>query len=295
MAFTNFKPEVWSKQLLLDRDTKCVGIQNSWRAFEGEIKQTGDRVHIQGLGGATIKDLPSNGVLDDPEGIEDSSLVLEITEKKYINFKIDDIDKMQSNTDAMQAVISKTSNNLAVLQDSFVYGLAKATPGLTVDAYSAEANYLSTTNVFNYITNALAFLQTSQIMGPGEVRIELHPYVFQKLQLALLMKTNPNNQDAKNGYQGDIFGCKVFISNAIPVTDGSGNTVAAGSAGAIYHNIIRTGEAVAFAEQKSINFKAYDIEKGFGEGIKGYCLYGGKVVKPKELVVLKSILKAETF
>lgn len=30
MSFTNFKPEVWSSQLLLDRDKRVVGVQNSW-------------------------------------------------------------------------------------------------------------------------------------------------------------------------------------------------------------------------------------------------------------------------
>jgi len=66
-----------------------------------------------------------------------------------------------------------------------------------------------------------------------------------------------------------------------------------GSANAIYNNIIRTNEAVAFAEQKAINFKAYEIEKGFGEGIKGFTLYGAKVVKPAELVCIRAKIGLE--
>jgi hypothetical protein len=292
MSFTNFKPEVWSSQLLLDRDVKVVAVQNSWRLFEGEIKNAGDRVHIQGLTGATIKNLPSNGLIDDPEGIEDQSLELFIDQKKYINFKVDDIDKIQSDGDAMLAIIRKTSNNLAAMQDQYIYSIAKAAAGLTVDAFTT-GNELTSKNILTYLSNALAFIRSSNVYDNGEIFFEVHPYIFQRLQLAFTMIGQPNNTEIKNGYRGPLFGCQIYESNNILVTDTNGNAVAPGSAGAIYHNLIRTGEAVAFAEQKSINFKAYEIEKGFGEGVKGYTLYGAKVVKPKELVVLKAKLGTE--
>lgn len=293
MSFSNFKPEVWSSQLLLDRDVKVVGVQNCWRLFEGEIKNCGDRVHIQGLTGATIKDLPENGAIDDPEGISDQSLELFIDQKKYINFKVDDIDRVQSNTDILRAIIGKTSNNLAAMQDRFVYGVANAAPGLVVDA-TAAGSELTSKNVLAYLSDALAFIRSGNVYDNGEIFLEVHPYVFQKLQLAFTMIGQQNADEIKNGYRGPLFGCSVFESNAIPVTDDAGNPVAAGTAGAVYHNFVRTGEAVAFAEQKAIDFKAYDIEKGFGEGIKGFTLYGAKVVKPSELVLLKSKLGAET-
>ncbi|MDR3552400.1 MAG: hypothetical protein P4L75_04675 [Clostridia bacterium] len=292
MSFANFKPEVWSSQLLLDRDVKVVGVQNSWRLFEGEIKDFGDRVHIQGLTGATIKDLPSSGAIDDPESIEDQSLELFIDQKKYINFRVDDIDTVQSNADMMRAIIGKTSNNLAVLQDRFVYSVAKAAPGLVVDA-AASGKELTSKNILGYLSDALAFIRSGSVYDNGEIFLEVHPYVFQRLQLAFTMIGQQNANEIKNGYRGPLFGCSVFESNAIPVTDSEGNTAAAGSDGAIYWNFIRTGEAVAFAEQKSINFRAYEIEKGFGEGIKGYTLYGAKAVKPSELVCLKAKLGTE--
>lgn len=292
MGFENFKPEIWSTQLLIDRDVKVVGVANSWRLFEGLIKNTGDRVHIQGLVGATIKDLPQNGQIDDPEGIEDESMVLYIDQKKYINFKIDDIDAVQSNADAMRAIIAKTSNNLAAMQDNFVYNLAAAGAGMTIDAFSS-GNELTSKNILNYLSGALAFIRSSNVYDNGDIFLEVHPYIFQKLQLAFASLGQPNTATLQNGYRGPLFGCSVYESSNIPVTDSSGNPVAAGAAGAVYHNLIRTNEAVAFAEQKAIDFKAYEIEKGFGEGIKGYTLYGAKVVKPGELVCLKAAAGAE--
>lgn len=292
MSFANFKPEVWAAQLLIDRDARAVGVQNSWRLFEGNIAKTGDRVHITGLTGATIKNLPTTGVIDDPEGIEDESLELYITEKKYINFKVDDIDRIQSNSDAMRAIIAKTSNNLAVMQDSFIYKLAKDSAGKTVDA-TASGSELNSKNILSHLSSALAFIRSSNVYDNADILFEVHPYVFQKLQLAFTMLGQPNSDEFKNGYRGPLFGCRVFESNSIPVTDKDGNPATPGTADAIYHNIIRTGEAVAFAEQKAIQFKAYEIEKGFGEGVKGFTLYGAKVVKPKEVVCLKAKIGAE--
>jgi hypothetical protein len=289
MSFANFKPEVWSSQLLLDREARAVATQNCWKLFEGNISRTGDRVHIQGLSGASIKDLPVNGVIDDPEGIEDESLELVIDQKKYINFKVDDIDKIQSNADAITAIIGKTANNLAAMQDSYIYGIAKDAAGKVIDA-TASGNELSSSNVLEYLSDALAFIRSSNVYDNGDIFFEVHPYVFSKLQLAFTMIGQGSTQIGKNGYRGPLFGCNVFESNAIPVTDAEGNPVAAGTAGAVYHNIIRTKEAIAFAEQKSIDFKAYEIEKGFGEGVKGYTLYGAKVVKPQELVCLKAVI-----
>lgn len=289
MSFANFKPEVWSSQLLLDRDSKVVGVQNCWKLFEGDISRTGDRVHIQGLNGATIKDLPSTGVIDDPEGIEDESLELFIDQKKYINFKVDDIDRIQSNADIIKAIIGKTSNNLAVMQDKFVYGIAKDSAGKVIDAASS-GNELTSKNILSYLSDALAFIRSSDVYDNGDIFFEVHPYVFSKLQLAFTMIGQGDTTVGKNGYRGPLFGCSVFESNSIPVTDAKGNPAAAGSEGAVYHNIIRTGEAIAFAEQKSIDFKAYEVEKGFGEGVKGFTLYGAKAVKPRELVCLKAAI-----
>lgn len=292
MSFASFKPEVWSTQMLLDRDAKVVGVQNSWRLFEGSINKTGDRVHIQGLAGASIKDLPTSGVIDDPESIEDASLELYIDQKKYINFRVDDIDRIQSNTDAMQAIIAKTSNNLAVLQDTYLYNLARGQAGKLIDA-TASGDELTSKNVLAYLSDALAFIRSGSVYDNGEIFFEVHPYIYQKLQLAFTLMGQQGGDAYKNGYRGPLFGCSVYESNCIPVTDMSGNPVAAGSADAVYHNLIRTGEAVAFAEQQSIDFKAYEIEKGFGEGIKGFTLYGAKVVKPAELVCLRAKIGAE--
>lgn len=289
MSFANFKPEIWSTQLLLDRDTAVVGVKNSTRQYENELKK-GEIIHIKGLNGATIKDLPDNGIIDDAEEIEDTALDIQITEKKYINFKVEDIDKVQADSDQMQNIIHRTANNLAIMQDNYVYGLAKNGAGKTIDATSTK---LSSANIFDFLNEAFAYIRSSNVFNGGEMFVEMHPYVMTKLQKAFTMLGQTNNAEIKNGYRGPYAGSQVYETNVLSPVNSDGIPVAPGTESAIYPIIVRTKDAVAFVEQKSIAFKPYEIERGFGDGIKGYCLYGGKVIRPKELVVINAVLENE--
>lgn len=285
MSWKNFIPEAWSKTVLKDRDTKTIAVQNSWRAFQGDIASVGDRVHIQGIKGATIFTYDPTAKLGDPEVLEDDSMELIIDQKKSVNFGVKDIDKAQMNVQTMGMVQAKTANNLAIIQDQFVYGLAKNLTGIkTIDAYTAP---IVKANALPYIAQLIAWLNTNNV-DSSEVFLELHPYVYQKLTLALTLQMLPNQTTLTNGYRGDILGVHVYESNTIPFDDGSGGAIAVDSANAVFYNVIRTQEAIAFAEQKSMNYEAYRPQNDFMDAIKGYNLYGGKVVKPKEIAILKA-------
>lgn len=292
MSYANFKPEIWSTNVLMGRDAATVAVQNSWRQFDGDIKKGGDRVHVAGLNGATIQDLPSNGLLADPEIISDSGLEIVVDQRKYINFAVDDIDQMQSTVDLMTPITQKTGKNYATMQDSFIYSLAvNAVPAggaMEVNAYGSIA---TATTILGSISTAIAMLQSNNADSP--ILVELHPFVFQLINQAVLAQGNPNADTLKNGWKGPLLGADTYVSSLIKCTsDAAGQTpVAAGTAGAIYHCIVRTQEAIAFAEQKAIDFKPYSPEKRFGDAIKGYGVYGGKVTRPSELVALRVKVK----
>ena len=54
---------------------------------------------------------------------------------------------------------------------------------------------------------------------------------------------------------------------------------------------IKTKNAIAFANPMT-HTEAYRPEKSFSDAIKGFTLYDGKVVRPKEMVVLNCKLAA---
>jgi hypothetical protein len=285
MAFTNFKPEIWSTKLLMARDIATIAVQNSWRQWEGDIKAAGDRVHIAGLSGATIKDF-TNITIDDPEQIADQSMELVIDQRKYVNFEDEDVDKLQSNIPVMASITKKTGNNYAVVQDQFVYNMALDGAGKTVDAYSTLTTKL---NIMDVLSQTFAWIKSNGVTLYGDVFCELHPYIFQLIQSAVMNVQLPNDSVVTNGYKGKLWDSMIYETSVIPCTSDVAGTipVAPGTAGAYYHCIARTNEAIAFAEQKAMNFESYRKEKGFADGIKALGLYGGKVVRPAELAVIK--------
>lgn len=296
MAFTNFVPEIWSKSLLLAKDKKVVAVQNCWRQFEGDIKNTGDRVHITGLTGATVKSLPASGTIDDPEEINDSGMDLIIDQKKYVNFGVGDVDKIQAAGDVMPAIQGKTANNYAIAQDSFVYQMALAAAIASGSTIKVVPGTLTSKNVLDLLGQCQAAIESNDVLSDGDIMVELNPWVFQKFKLAFAMYGQPNNDAIANGYDGNWFGSKIFHTNTIPVTSDPGGTtpVAAGTANAYYWNIVRTQEAISFAEQKSMSMEAYRPEKKFMDAIKGFGLYGGKITRPSELVIFKVQLGTES-
>lgn len=284
MSIANVKPEIWSTTLLQARDAKTVAVQNSWRNFDGDIKKAGDKVHVAGLSGATIKDLPTSGVIDAAEDIVDESMEIVVDQKKYINFKVNDLDAMQSHIDAKNPVMQKTGNNYAANQDKFIY--SKALDGVPTGNIVSLSS-ASATNILAKIGYISALLKSNN--ADGNIMAELHPFVYQLIWQAIVANGNPNNDTLVNGFRGNLNGIDVYEAPLIPCTsDAAGATpVNPGTASAYYQCVFRTQEAIAFAEQKAIDFEPYRVELGFADGLKGYGVYGAKVTRPSELAILR--------
>ncbi len=105
MAITNFIGEVWAAQILQSLQKSLVygqaGVIN--RDYEGDVKGKGDTVRITAHGPITIDNYNKVTGIGDPEELDDASATLEITQAKYFNFRIEDIDKAQMNVRLMES------------------------------------------------------------------------------------------------------------------------------------------------------------------------------------------------
>ena len=285
MAYNNFIPEIWSRQVLTDRDKVTVAYQNSTKQWEGEIKGPGSKVRIMGIGGATVNDYYKFG--DDRhqdlnlEVLTDESTMLEITEQKSISFMVDDIDKLQSNADVMAPIMKKTANNMAVAMDKFIY--SKATDSGTIITQTGVTH----TNIFSYLTKAIAsVMKAGDIADVSELTLELDPWILRLITLADIAFGNTNNGTISNGYQGTILGVKTFVTNNLIIGTPNANE---------YFGLLRTNQAIAAAEQLSKMTPGDVGVKGFGEYVKGLHLYGAKMIKPKESCLLDFTIADETL
>ena len=109
---SNFISEVWSQKLTALLDKSGVMMQCVNRNYEGEIKNSGDTVHIRTFGDVNVKDYAGSISYDD---LTSPMQTMTIGQKKYFAFKVDDITKAQTNIDIMSGYIerAKVSIDLA--------------------------------------------------------------------------------------------------------------------------------------------------------------------------------------
>lgn len=277
MSYNNFISTVWSEKIQRERERAVVAAALCWKDFEGEIKAVGDTVRINGVSRPTIGTYTKNSTSIVPENLEDNSQTLSITQSDYFAFEVDDIDKRQGKGDIMAATMQEASAALAETEDSFIYGLYGGAK-TTIDCAS-----LTSATTISKVTAALKTLWGYNVPKTEEIYLEVSPSFLEKLLLADIKMMTPNDGILKNGFAGVIpsLGLKVYMSNGV-YNDGTYD-----------YCFVRTRKAIAIADQFS-KIEPYRPESSFSDAVKGLHLYGAKVLRPKELVVLKASYAAET-
>lgn len=268
MSYNNFKATVWSKYIQLELERKCILADWCNKKFEGEAKHN-ETVKILGVGDPTIGDY-TGASIGTPETIDDSSVFMKIDQAKYFNFMIDDIDKAQARPGLMEAILTNTTRKMASVRDKFVAEKA-------VDAgLKSESLKISTpTEAKNAIDDGILKLRENDVEVNMEVVIEIPYFIYLLFKDKLVeLKTN-NDELIKKGIVGMYDNCFVRTSNNLynDETD--------------THCMIRTKDAIAFAGgiDKTEPYRPQDL---FSDAMKGLNTFGGKVVRPKEIYVIKA-------
>src|SRR5574344_779162 len=121
MAYDVFVPEIWSQKLTTMLDKNCVMLQCVNRNWEGEIKNQGDKVKIITPAAVTISTVSSSNITYNE--LSPTSQDLEIDQKKFFAFKINDISAAQANQSIMEAHLQEAKKALEVVQDSYLLGM----------------------------------------------------------------------------------------------------------------------------------------------------------------------------
>ena len=266
MALTNFISTVWSETLLSHMDKKYIAVANCNREFEGDIKNRGDRVKICGIGDINIFDYTKNVEFEnDAQELSDVTKTLMIDQAKAFNFRIDDIDRAQSEPRLMDAAVKNAAAALANTADKYIFSLCSKAGNSITSSATIE-------NILGLIIDARTKLLEANVCDPGDIVVEVSPAVG---SLILKNKINVANTDTvlESGCIGYVAGCKVYVSNNVVVE------------GNVHKCMARSKRAIAFAEQLS-EIDAYRPEKRFADAVKGLHLYGAEVIYPSEMVRL---------
>lgn len=221
----------------------------------------------------TVKDyVPGTAIEKEYISVTDQTLKLD--QYKYFNIAIDDIAKAQSVPGAMEATAKEGTLALSEEGDKYVASLiATAYTGAEVSKLTAGA--VTKTNAVEKLEEAFAVLYGNNCRVTDTYHAEVCPKYFTALRQNLTELFTNNVEMAKKGYIGKYGNALVSIENLLPTGDDGANVL----------NVLRTSRAIAFAEQID-KVESYRPQDAFEDALKGLYVFGAKIVRPKEMVII---------
>jgi len=272
MSLQNFRPEIWSANLLVaTRKTLVFGscVNRDW---EGEISEAGDSVRITSVGRPSIQTYIPNVTNIVPEQVNDSQRTLIVDQAKYWSFEVDDVDARQAKGNVIPQSMNEAGYGLADVMDQFIaqnmlLGVQTANQlgSISVAAYTKPSDLYDKVLVPLKVQMDLANIPTEGRWV--NLRPEAHGAL---LRDSRFVKANESGtQDGlRNGHVGRAAGFDIQLTNNAPNTTGSEFAAIAG-----------TNAAYTFAEQLN-KVEAFRPQSSFADAVKGLALYGGKLVRP---------------
>ncbi len=280
MSYRNFIPEIWSEAINRDLERMHIFAKHTNRQYEGEVSQKGDSVRILGIGSPTVTEVEReafNG-LSAAETIEDTSTVLRIDRMSTFNYKIDDIDKRQAVKGIMEALSAETSEKLADKQDRFIANLS-LDPLAVKDEKTAYQ--LTKDNILDKLMLVHQKLMENDVAFSTKVSVIVSPAVATLYKQARIGVDTDNSSMLENGQIGKFDGMDIYVSNNVCTNVSGGKTLQLIQ--------VKTDRAIAFARPMT-HTEAYRPDLEFTDAIKGFVLYGAKIVRPKEMFVMNCYL-----
>jgi hypothetical protein len=236
------------------------------------VEKRGDTVHILGVGKPTItrtndKDI----ILGDAETVEDTAATLTVNEIAYFNYKVGDIDRAQAVNGVMEALTEETSEGLSDEMDRFVAGMA-GYKGVILDA--ATAYVVDKDNIYDKIDAALQVLWENDVKPSTHVEMIIPPLFYNIMKQAQIKIDTDNSAVIQNGRIGKYGGITIKMSNNVLGSNAAGHKI-----------ILKTNRAIAFVNPLT-HTEPYRPEKTFADAVKGFVLFDGKIVRPKEMIVM---------
>ena len=211
------------------------------------------------------------------EYISATDQTLKLDQYEYFNIAIDDIHAAQSVPGAMEASSKEGALALSEKGDAYVASLVKTGVEDSTIATTGEAKAVTKTNAVEMLEDGFAVLYGNNCKTNFNYHAEVCPSYFTKLRQGLTELFTSNVEMAKAGYVGKYGNALVSIENLLPQNEENTEV----------YNILRTTKAIAFAEQID-KVEAYRPQDAFEDALKGLYVFGARVVRPKEIVVIKT-------
>ncbi|WP_405699083.1 P22 coat protein - protein 5 domain protein [Streptomyces sp. NBC_01383] len=281
MSINNFKPEIWSAQLLDALENALVYAQPQLvnRDYEGEISTQGQSVHITTIGDPTIFDYDKNSNLNYEE-VETAGTDLIIDQAKAFAFRLDDVDKAQALLNPMTKMAQNAAYGLRDKADAFVASLyTSVASSNTVGSTGSPVALSGAGNEKNAYDSVLVPLRTKldRSNAPTEGRYFVASPEFEGALLKddRFVRVDASGTDTglRNGMVGRAAGFDILKSNNTPNPTGNVQVMQAGYPGAL-----------TYAEQ-ILETEALRLQNTIADAIRGLHVYGAKLLRPTGIAV----------
>ena len=272
-----FIPEIWSKKLNQLLEKNCVMMQCVNRNWEGEIKQQGDKVKIITPAPVSVSTLTSDNITY--SSLNPTSQELEIDQKKFFAFKIDDVAKVQSNADIMEAHLANAKKAIEEVQDTYLLGMHTSVTVENTGSSEESPITLDKSTIYEQFVKLALALKNSDAVSVGAkpwvvINPAIESYLLQSPEFINAYKVADDT--LREGAIGRIAGMDVLVSTNLVDVDSK------------YYVLAGTNDAITFASQLA-KIESLRDKDSFSDLVRGLYLYGAKTVQPKALA--KMIVK----
>lgn len=277
MSVDTFIPEIWSARIMekLNNDLVYANLLN--RNYEGEIRNFGDTVHIGSIGNVSVKKYTKNTEIADPDALTATDQTLVIDQSEYFNFAVDDVDKVQTNVNLIDAASASAAYEFGAATDKYVAGLLAK--GIIKDKTTMGDDttplQVTAANAYDTLVHMAVALNKANVPRMG--RWVVVPPEFEGMMLLddrfVKAGVDASEQRLQNAVVARAAGFDIYVSNNVPNTT---NTK--------YKVIASTNICGSFADQ-ILKTEAYRPDKRFADAVKGLHVYGAKVLRPEAVAV----------
>lgn len=254
--------------------------------WEAELLEQGKTLDILTPTPATIGDYTfGTDITWEDSGFTSDTLTID--QDKYFAVKTDKLIQLQAKTgvDVNGSIVDRTLPNMVLEADKYVLSLVNDTNFTTNTKGSTVSPIaINSANILEVLSE-LGVTLTEQNVPEDDRMIVLPAGIFAKIDLAGVTLDTDNSDILAMGYRGKFAGFDIFESNQV-------NQLTGGDAGK-YKIVAGSYSTFAFANQFVNVEEITQFENDRGTGIRGWNVFGAKVLNEDKAVILTATVAAE--
>ncbi|MED2037246.1 phage capsid protein [Bacillus wiedmannii] len=273
MSVATFIPTIWEARLMANFHKRSIADLITTKP----AKIKGNKIIFNRVGAVNVKDYSGSVEWDDTNP---SKVEINMDQKKYFAFKVDDVDAVQAAGDLIDPHTQEAGSVLQETVDTFVLGLYTGAHKDNVIGTDSAAIELSPKNAYDYIVDLNTKLNMKKV--PKTERFT----IINSQVLGLLSKDDRFTKQPvilENGVvEGQVInGSQIVVSEEIHNTSGKYKILALHKSG-IGHG-------------KQLNeTEAQRLQNSFADGVRGLMVYGAGVLRPESLAVFTATIAPTT-